>query len=68
LFDRGLPEPVNDNNYGTIMLSFEGCAAGLVEYDLPGPGVSGSVPIQRVVEDNVSLCELLTREPAERFR
>jgi hypothetical protein len=60
LFDRGEPRPVNDNDYGTITLSFEDCATGLVEYDLPGPGVSGSIPIQRVVQDNVALCEALS--------
>jgi hypothetical protein len=60
LFDRGEPAPVNENDYGTIRLRFEDCATGLVEYDLTEPGVSGSIPIQRVVQDNVSLCETIS--------
>ncbi len=60
VFDRGEPAPVNDNDYGTIRLRFEDCATGLVEYDLTEPGVSGSIAIQRVVQDNVALCESLS--------
>ena len=60
LFDSGEPEPVNNNDYGTIVLSFEDCATGLVEYDLPDAGVSGSIAIERVVQDNVALCEDLS--------
>jgi hypothetical protein len=60
LFDQGEPAPVNDNDYGTIRLRFEDCATGFVEYDLTEPGVSGSIAIQRVVQDNVALCETLS--------
>ncbi|MEE4173460.1 MAG: hypothetical protein V2I57_04335 [Xanthomonadales bacterium] len=57
-FDRGAPEAVNET-YGAVELSFESCARGAVRYDLPGPGVSGVIPITRVVPDNVALCEAL---------
>jgi polyhydroxybutyrate depolymerase len=60
LFDQGEPAPVNDNDYGTIRIRFEDCATGVVEYDLTEPGVSGSISIQRVVQDNVSLCETIS--------
>ena len=57
-FDRGDPAPVNEPN-GTIELSCESCARGTVAYDLSDPGVSGVIPITRVVPDNVPLCEAL---------
>lgn len=47
---------------GTITLSFESCSAGLVEYDIPSINIQGSVPIQRVANDNIALCEALTGE------
>jgi hypothetical protein len=30
-----------------------------VTYDITEPAVSGVIPIQRIVEDNVALCEAL---------
>jgi cyclophilin family peptidyl-prolyl cis-trans isomerase len=47
---------------GTITLSFENCSSGLVEYDITSINQQGSVPIERVVDDNVMLCETLTGE------
>ena len=47
---------------GTITLSFESCSAGLVEYDIPSINRQGSVPIERVADDNIALCEALTGE------
>ncbi len=44
---------------GTITLSFTDCASGLVEYDIKSIDRQGSVPIQRVADDNVVLCEVL---------
>ena len=47
---------------GTITLIFDGCNSGSVEYDIPSISMSGVVPIQRVAEDNISLCEALISE------
>ena len=47
---------------GTITLTFSGCDSGLVEYDIPSIDRQGSVPIERVAGDNISLCEALTGE------
>jgi hypothetical protein len=44
---------------GTIILTFENCAAGTVEYDISSIGRKGIVPIQRVAADNQALCEAL---------
>lgn len=44
---------------GTIILTFDGCNSGTVEYDIPSINRQGTVPIQRVADDNVALCEAL---------
>ena len=44
---------------GTILLTFDNCESGTVEYDIPSISMSGIVPIQRVVGDNIALCEAL---------
>jgi hypothetical protein len=44
---------------GTITLTFDDCATGLVEYDITSIGQKGMVPIERVVADNVVMCEAL---------
>jgi hypothetical protein len=44
---------------GTISLTFENCASGAVEYDIPSIGRKGTVLIQRVANDNQVLCEAL---------
>jgi endonuclease I len=45
---------------GTITVTFENCKAGLLEYNIPSISRQGVVPIQRVAEDNVALCEALS--------
>ena len=42
-----------------MTIVFTDCNTGVVTYDLPGLGLSGSIPIQRIVLDNVVLCEAL---------
>lgn len=62
VFDRSEPEPENSvpGSVGTMKLMFNNCSNGLVEYDMPGLGLSGTVPLQRVANDNVALCEVLS--------
>lgn len=58
LFDD--PTPVTNSTageQGTITLTFDDCKTGTVDYDFTAIGLSGSVPIQRLSEDNVLLCE-----------
>ena len=59
VFDSAAPAvgpPVQD---GTMQVRFSGCNAGVVSYDIPSVGLAGDVPIQRIVLDNVALCESL---------
>jgi len=44
---------------GTILLTFTSCWSGTVEYDIPSINKQGNVPIQRVADDNIALCEAL---------
>lgn len=42
---------------GTITLEFIDCYAGLVHFEIPSLGLSGTVPIERLTLDNVALCQ-----------
>ena len=44
---------------GTIVLTFTSCNSGTFEYDIPSINRQGTVPIQRVADDNIALCEAL---------
>jgi hypothetical protein len=57
LFDD--PAPVNRVSSGSITLTFDDCDSGTVNYQLTGSGLSGSIPIERIVTDNIALCESL---------
>ena len=47
---------------GSIILTFDNCNSGTVEYDIPSINQKGIVPIQRVAKDNIVLCEALEAE------
>lgn len=64
VFDSPEPMVTNDSEYGTIEVTFENCDLAVIRYDLPGPALQGEVVLERVVKDNVALCEAL-QEPAE---
>ena len=47
---------------GTILLTFHGCNSGTVEYDIPSINRKGIVPIQRVADDNIAVCQALNQD------
>ena len=47
---------------GTLLLTFDSCSSGTIEYDIPSINQQGIVPIQRIVDDNIVLCEALSME------
>lgn len=52
------PEPdVERVQDGTMEVQFTGCNAGVVTYDIVSAEVAGAVEIERIVLDNVPLCE-----------
>jgi len=60
VFDAAEPaastDPAGD---GTMTIEFSGCTQGLVSYEITSLGLSGEIPIQRIANDNVALCESL---------
>ncbi len=52
-----VPPEVSQTVAGTITLEFLDCTSGLVHFDIPSLGLSGTIPIQRLTLDNVGLCE-----------
>jgi len=60
VFDAAQPPGVTDPaGYGTMQIRFADCTQGLVSYEIPSLGISGEFPIERIVPDNVGLCESL---------
>jgi len=57
LFDT--PTDIDRVSDGVITLTFDDCNSGTVEYDIISIGQSGTVPIRRVANDNIALCEAL---------
>ena len=47
---------------GTLQLTFHTCNSGTIEYDIPSINQSGTVPIRRVANDNIALCEALNTD------
>lgn len=58
VFDRSPPVPVS-NKDGTMIVEFKNCTEGTVTYDIPSIERQGVVPIKRVANDNIPLCEAL---------
>lgn len=58
-FNFPTPVPVQDTNYGTLNLEFASCSEATVSYNFPANGLAGEFIMNRVVDDNVSLCEML---------
>lgn len=60
VFDAAQPPGVTDlAGYGSMRIEFADCTQGLVTYEIPSLGRTGSFPIERIVPDNVALCESL---------
>jgi hypothetical protein len=60
VFNAITPTPVTDAaGEGTMTIEFADCNTALLSYELTSLGLTGEVPIQRIVKDNVPLCETL---------
>lgn len=61
LFDDAAAPATNSppGSYGTMTIRFDDCTNGEVVYDLTSSGLSGTIPIRRIANDNVPLCEQL---------
>jgi hypothetical protein len=59
IFDAYPPAPAREKD-GTLTIEFEDCSNGTITYDIASIGRQGTIPIQRIVADNVPLCESLS--------
>jgi hypothetical protein len=60
VFDSAQPPAKTElDGDGTLTITFAGCNEATVSYEITSLGISGVIPIQRIVEDNVALCETL---------
>lgn len=59
IFDSNEP-PVDTVAVGTMTVRFTTCNEGLISYQFDSLGLSGAVPIERIVLDRIPLCEALT--------
>jgi hypothetical protein len=64
IFDSANP-PTEQTQDGAMTVEFSDCATGSVTYDLGSSGASGEVPIQRLANDAVPMCESLTKGPGQ---
>jgi hypothetical protein len=61
VFDSSQPPAMTrPEGYGSMTVEFADCTEGLVTYEIPSLSVSGEIPIQRITEDNVALCDSLS--------
>jgi hypothetical protein len=58
IFDSAEPVPSSQPD-GTVVLEFSSCSRGTIKYDIDSIGWQGPVPIERIVLDNIPLCEAL---------
>ena len=47
---------------GTLILTFDSCNSGTIEYDIPSINRQGTIPIKRVANDNIVICEVLNAD------
>jgi N-acetylneuraminic acid mutarotase len=61
VFDSTEPVAETDppGGVGTMTIEFADCSEGLITYELPAAGLSGEIPIERIVDDRVALCQQL---------
>ncbi len=59
VFDSGTPKASTEIN-GRITVEFSDCRNAVVKYDLPQIAAKGEIPVKRIVEDGVPLCESLS--------
>jgi hypothetical protein len=57
------PASTKPEGYGSLTIEFTDCETGRINYIIDSPGVSGQIPIKRIVKDNVALCEALSVNP-----
>ena len=61
VFDAAEPPATTDPaGDGTLVIEFVDCTEALATYEITSLDISGVIPLERIVTDNVSLCEVLS--------
>lgn len=60
-FDSSTP-PATDAPVGTLRLDFAHCNSGVLTYRFDDGGPEGQIPLKRVANDNIALCEALSAD------
>jgi len=61
VFDSATPPATTDEDGdGTLTLEVSGCNEILASYDITSLDISDEIPLERIVLDNIELCEMLT--------
>jgi hypothetical protein len=61
IFDSAEPDPATGPD-GTMTVTFTSCSEGTVTFNIPSVPVSGTIPVTRVANDNVPVCEALSEQ------
>ncbi len=62
VFNGSNPLASQEPAYGTITIVFTDCKEAILTYSFPSLGLSGELTLNRVVDSNVALCEILSKE------
>lgn len=62
VFDAESPQPNQQAGYGTVTVVFHGCRCATLTYSFPTLDLMGEIPLQRISNDNVALCEAMNAE------
>lgn len=63
VFDASDPPATTDlDGDGTLTIEFADCSSAFATYEITSLGLSGEIPLQRIVDDNVSVCEALSAQ------
>ena len=58
IFDAAQPPAITDQTpIGTATIKWTSCNAGILSYDVPLLNLSGDIPIERIVAENIPICE-----------
>lgn len=57
---NAVPPETSQSLDGTITLEFIDCLSGLVHFNIPSAGLTGTISIERLTLDNVALCQALS--------
>lgn len=63
VFDSPEPPVFTDQTpVGSMTITWHDCSSATLSYNFPDQGLSGDIPLQRVVPENIALCEQLQPE------